>query len=109
MAQFSTLTTVERCNLMILLRGPFGQKEMAGLIGVKATTVYGWERSGKLPRLEHLRALLGHFSRWYVDERLPGTFLRALSEITEKKHLTRRLKPDRTAVEPKPYPSETEK
>ena len=92
MQHFYELTAEERCKLMVLLRGPFGQKEMAGLINVKPVTVYGWERSGKLPRLEHLRALLGHFSRWYVDDALPGTFAKAMAEITHKKHLTR-LKP----------------
>ena len=102
MATYSALTKEQSCKFMILLRGPFPRGELAGLIGVKRTTIYGWECLGKEPTLDHLRALLMHFSRWYVDEGLPGTLEKALAEITGKKPLTR-LKPrDKTASNPNP-------
>lgn len=108
---YTTLSPEDRCKLMILLRGPYSRSELALLLNVKRSTIHGWEKLGKLPRFEHLRGLLFHFSEWYVDRGVPGTLGKALAEITGKKDLTTTQKPDtvrpkRTRRTPQPYPRE---
>ena len=92
-----TLDKESRCKFMILLRGPFERREIAETLGIKQSTVYGWESKGKTPRLDHLRAMLKHFALWYVEQGLPGTLEKALLEITDKKSLTTPKSRDTTA------------
>ena len=82
------LDKFQRANFMILLRGPYKREEIAQIIGVKKDTVYGWERRWKTPRLDHLRAMLTHFTGWYLKDGLPESLSVALGEITGKKPLT---------------------
>lgn len=89
----------QRCKFMILMRGPCNVKTLAAKIGVKESTVSGWESRGKFPRMDHLQALLLHFSDWYVDKGLPQTLAAALAEITEKKDLTSEKKPVKKATQ----------
>jgi hypothetical protein len=88
----------QRCKFMILLRGPFDRRELADLLGVKLYTIYGWEKRGQMPRLGHLRAMLGHFEDWYLKKGLPTTLSAALAEICQKKDLTTEKKPDKKAT-----------
>lgn len=89
----------QRCKFMILLRGPFDRKEISERLGIKIYTIYGWERRGQAPSLGHLRAMLCHFSDWYMQKGLPITLTAALAEITQKKSLTTKKGRDKHPVQ----------
>jgi len=78
----------ELANLVILLRGPYSQKELSDVLHVKQQTVSDWEKHGITPSPRHYRGLLTHFYGWYVTDHIEAAAALATKLLPRKKPLT---------------------
>lgn len=70
------------------LRGPFSQRELAGILGIDPCTVDKWERGDTTPQPTQIRHLLTHYREWAMRDELAKAAIHAAEALGLKKDLT---------------------